>query len=38
MDMRWSALAGHILGIAGFLGDITMSAMKRDLGVKDTGD
>jgi phosphatidate cytidylyltransferase len=26
-----------ILGIAGFLGDITMSAMKRDLGVKDTG-
>ena len=37
MDMRWSALAGLILGIAGFLGDITMSAMKRDLGVKDTG-
>jgi phosphatidate cytidylyltransferase len=37
LDMRWSALAGLILGIAGFLGDITMSAMKRDLGVKDTG-
>jgi phosphatidate cytidylyltransferase len=37
MDMRWSALAGLILGVAGFLGDITMSAMKRDLGVKDTG-
>jgi phosphatidate cytidylyltransferase len=37
MDFRWSALAGLILGIAGFLGDITMSAMKRDLGVKDTG-
>jgi phosphatidate cytidylyltransferase len=36
MDMRWSALAGLILGIAGFLGDITMSAMKRDLGMKDT--
>jgi len=36
LDMRWSALAGLILGIAGFLGDITMSAMKRDLGVKDT--
>lgn len=34
---RWSALAGGILGISGFLGDITMSAMKRDLGVKDTG-
>ena len=35
MDMRWSALAGLILGIAGFLGDITMSAMKRDFDVKD---
>jgi phosphatidate cytidylyltransferase len=37
MDWRWSALAGAILGIAGFLGDITLSAVKRDLGVKDTG-
>jgi phosphatidate cytidylyltransferase len=37
MDWRWSAIAGAILGISGFLGDITMSAMKRDLGVKDTG-
>ena len=37
MDWRWSALAGLIIGISGFLGDITMSAMKRDLGVKDTG-
>ena len=37
MDWRWSALAGGILGISGFLGDIIMSAMKRDLGVKDTG-
>ena len=31
------ALAGAILGVAGFLGDITLSAVKRDLGVKDTG-
>jgi len=37
MDPLWSALAGAVLGIAGFLGDITLSAMKRDLGVKDTG-
>jgi phosphatidate cytidylyltransferase len=37
MDWQWSALAGAIIGIAGFLGDITISAMKRDLGVKDTG-
>ncbi len=37
MDMAWSALAGLVLGIAGFFGDITVSAVKRDLGVKDTG-
>ena len=37
MDWHWSALAGLIIGISGFLGDITKSAMKRDLGVKDTG-
>jgi phosphatidate cytidylyltransferase len=35
MGPAWSALAGLIIGIAGFLGDITMSAVKRDLGVKD---
>ena len=37
MDWRWSALAGSVIGVAGFLSDITISAMKRDLGVKDTG-
>ncbi|MGI8723938.1 MAG: phosphatidate cytidylyltransferase [Methyloceanibacter sp.] len=37
MDWQWSALAGFIIGVAGFLGDIAISAMKRDLGVKDTG-
>jgi phosphatidate cytidylyltransferase len=37
MDWRWSAVAGGVIGVAGFLGDITISAMKRDLGVKDTG-
>ena len=37
MNWQWSALAGAVLGIAGFLGDITISAVKRDLGVKDTG-
>jgi phosphatidate cytidylyltransferase len=37
MDWRWSGLAGAILGVSGFLGDITLSAVKRDLGVKDSG-
>jgi len=37
MNTLWSALAGAVLGISGFLGDITLSAVKRDLGVKDTG-
>lgn len=34
----WPALAlGAFLGVAGFVGDITISAIKRDLGVKDSG-
>jgi len=37
MDPLWSALAGGVIGISGFLGDINISAMKRDLGVKDAG-
>lgn len=35
---HWDAIAvGVITGLGGFLGDITISAVKRDLGVKDTG-
>jgi phosphatidate cytidylyltransferase len=37
MDFVWSGLAGGIIAVAGFLGDITESAVKRDLGVKDAG-
>lgn len=29
--------AGLIIGAAGFIGDVTISAVKRDLGLKDTG-
>ena len=29
--------AGFVIAVTGFLGDVTMSAVKRDIGVKDTG-
>jgi len=34
----WQApAAGLLIGFAGFVGDVTISALKRDLGVKDSG-
>jgi len=30
--------AGLIIAIAGFIGDVTISAIKRDIGVKDSGN
>ncbi len=33
-----AALAGCLISVAGFLGDINMSAAKRDAGVKDSGN
>jgi phosphatidate cytidylyltransferase len=32
-----SLAAGALIGLAGFLGDVTISAVKRDVGVKDSG-
>tara|TARA_B110000438_G_scaffold159321_1_gene152535 strand:+ start:1552 stop:2526 length:975 start_codon:yes stop_codon:yes gene_type:complete len=32
-----SAVAGLIIGIGGFVGDVNLSALKRDLQVKDSG-
>jgi len=37
MDWLYSLYAGVIIGLGGFCGDMTMSAIKRDIGVKDTG-
>ncbi|QDV47623.1 Phosphatidate cytidylyltransferase [Stieleria neptunia] len=37
LDLPRSLLAGLIIGVAGFAGDISISALKRDLGVKDSG-
>ena len=37
MVLLQSVLAGMIIGIGGFIGDINISALKRDLHVKDSG-
>jgi phosphatidate cytidylyltransferase len=31
-------LVGALIGVAGFFGDICISAVKRDIGIKDTGN
>ena len=37
LPLFWSGVAGLIIAIGGFFGDVTMSAVKRDAGVKDSG-
>lgn len=37
MDWQRSLMAGLIIGLGGFVGDLSISALKRDLGVKDSG-
>lgn len=37
MSLGQSIVAGIIIGAAGFFGDINLSALKRDLGMKDSG-
>ena len=37
MDCPRAILAGIIIGVSGFFGDLSISAIKRDLNVKDSG-
>ncbi len=37
LDYPRAAMAGLIVGVTGLLGDLNISALKRDLGVKDAG-
>lgn len=37
MTWGWSMVAGAMIAVAGFIGDVNMSAVKRDLKVKDSG-
>ncbi len=37
MSHAWAALVGFLIGAGGFVGDVVISALKRDLGTKDSG-
>jgi phosphatidate cytidylyltransferase len=37
MNRYYSFAAGLVIGLSGFCGDVVMSAIKRDFGVKDSG-
>jgi phosphatidate cytidylyltransferase len=37
LSVQQGLLAGLLIGVAGFFGDLAMSAVKRDLRIKDTG-
>ncbi len=37
MDVQFSLLAGFIIAVSGFFGDVTISSVKRDLNIKDSG-
>src|SRR4029079_7970222 len=37
LDWKRALLVGIITGLGGFAGDVSISALKRDLGVKDSG-
>lgn len=37
MSLELSLVAGALIAVAGFVGDLTVSCLKRDLKIKDTG-
>ena len=37
LNWAMSLLTGLIISVSGFCGDIVMSAIKRDIGIKDSG-
>ena len=37
-DRMDALLAGALIAVAGFFGDLSLSALKRDLGIKDSGN
>ena len=37
LDWPRAMMAGAVIGLGGFAGDVSISALKRDLGVKDSG-
>lgn len=37
MSIGYSALAGLLIAVAGFIGDVVISSVKRDLMIKDSG-
>jgi len=37
MDLQMGVVAGSLISVAGFIGDVTISALKRDIGLKDSG-
>lgn len=37
MDLKMALIAGFLISFLGFIGDVNISAIKRDLGIKDSG-
>lgn len=37
LSLEFAIIAGLLISTAGFIGDVTISALKRDIGVKDSG-